>query len=183
MSNQLASQAFAVNEPELTLPLTNLILALQSSYVNNFPSALMVLGAQVLNTHYELVLDMAKGVPIALLFGDVQTGKTRVLEAALSLVGTQHSHILKRCADTRFLKICSQSTLGAVLDDLTESKSILEKIMLLFDGKPIIEASGERIKPRTSFIASTNMDCFQSLSKHQRLGCIHLSYLINNDHT
>ena len=121
----------------------------------------------MLNVHYEKVLKLSGGVPIGLLFGDVQTGKTKILEAALSLLGTQNTHILKKCSDANFVKICSQSTLGVVLDDLTDHRSILEKIMLLFDGKPI-EKNDERIQPRTSFLASVNMQCFESLAKHHR---------------
>lgn len=152
----------------LILPLRNLILAIQKCYINNFPSALMVLGAQVLNVHYEKILPLSRGIPIGMLFGDVQTGKTKILEAALSLLGTQNTHMLKKCSDNNFLKMCSQTTLGVVLDDLTDYKGILEKIMLLFDGKPI-ETNDERLHPRTSFLASVNMQCFDSLAKHYRL--------------
>ena len=79
--------------------LRNLIQAMQASYLNNFPSALLALGAQVLNLHYEMVLSVAGGVPVALLYGDVQCGKSRSMEAALSLLGTQRSHFLKRSPD------------------------------------------------------------------------------------
>lgn len=106
-----------------------------------------------------------------MLFGDVQSGKTRILEAALSLVGTQNTHLLKKCSDNNFLKLCAQTTLGVVLDDITDAKSIIEKIMFFFDGKPV-EVSEDRIKPRTSFLASANMDCFQNLAKHHRFVAI-----------
>ena len=149
-------------------PLRNLIIYIKNSYINNFPSALLVLGAQILNIHYEQLLPIAKGVPIGMLFGDVQSGKTRILEAALSLVGTQNTHLLKKCSDN---KICSQTTLGVVLDDITDANSIIEKIMFFFDGKPV-EIGEDRIKPRTSFLASANMECFQSLAKHYRFVAI-----------
>lgn len=160
---KLTSLAYPTNS--FILPLKALILAIQKCCINNFPSALMVLGAQILNVHYEKILPLSRGIPIGMLFGDVQTGKTKILEAALSLLGTQNSHMLKKCSDNNFLKMCSQSTLGVVLDDY---KGILEKIMLFFDGKPI-EANDERLQPRTSFLASVNMHCFESLAKHHRL--------------
>ncbi len=160
---KLASKALPTST--FILPLERLIRATKTSYINNFPSAL---GAQVLNVHYEQILPLSRGIPIGMLFGDVQTGKTKILEAALSMLGTQPSHMLKKCSDTNFLKICSYSTLGVALDDLTDSKSILEKIMLFFDGKPI-ETNEERLQPRTSFLASVNMNCFESLAKHNRL--------------
>ncbi len=66
-----------------------------------------------------------------------------------------------------------------VLDDLTDYKSILEKIMLFFYGKPV-ETNYERLQPRTSFLASVNMPCFESLAKHNRLVKLyHKSYHFN----
>ena len=146
----------------------NLILAMQKSYVNNFPSALLALGAQLLNLHYEcMVQQVADGVPIAVLYGDVQCGKSRAMQAALSLLGTQQSHFIKRCPDMKFMTITTQTTLGLVLDDPTDAKAICEKIMLLFDGNSI-EQHSSSVSPRTTFMTSLNMPCFTKLAKHHR---------------
>ena len=107
------------------------------------------------------------GVPAGVLYGDVQTGKSTAMEAALSLLGTQESHYRKRCSDVRFLRITSQTTLGLVLDDLTQANGLVEKIMILFDGKAV-ESGGETLKPRTSFMTALNMSCFNLLVKHHR---------------
>lgn len=159
---RLSSQAYTQSAPE---NLKKLILTIQTCYINNFPSALLVLGAHVLNIHYEQVLSISKGIAIGMLFGDIQTGKTKILEAALSLTGTRGTHMLKKCSDSSFFHMCAQTTLGLVLDDLTDAKSILEKIMFLYDGKPTNETEDV---PRTSFLASVNMPCFSSLAKHDR---------------
>lgn len=169
-SDNIACEAYAstVSPHDLNpAALTELVDALQESYCNNFPSALFVLGVHVLHVHYELLLQLVGGVPVGVLYGDVQTGKSTAMEAALSLLGTQESHYRKRCSDVCFLRITSQTTLGLVLDDLTEASGLVEKIMVLFDGKAI-EPGGETIKPRTSFMTALNMSCFKLLVKHHR---------------
>ena len=103
--------------------------ALQESYCNNFPSALFVLGVHALHVHYGLLVQLVGGVPAGVLYGDVQTGKSTAMEAALSLLGTQESHYRKRCSDVHFLRITSQTTLGLVLDDLTQAGGLIEKII------------------------------------------------------
>ena len=101
--------------------LTELVHTLHDSYCNNFPSALL---------HYELLLQLVGGVPLGVLYGDVQTGKSMAMEAALSLLGTKESHYHKRCSDVSFFRITSQTTLGLVLDDLTQAQSLVGKIIL-----------------------------------------------------
>lgn len=85
--------------------LKGLIRALEVSYQQNFPSALLVIGVQVLHLHYELLLHEVGGVPVGVLYGDVQTGKTTAMLSAQSLLGTQESHYRKRCSDGRFFSI------------------------------------------------------------------------------
>ena len=51
--------------------------------------------------------------------------------------------------------------------DPTNHTAISEKIMLLFDGKTI-EQNSVSLHPRTSFMTSINMPCFEKLAKHHR---------------
>ena len=125
--SDIACEAYA---SDVSPALTELVHALHDSYCNNFPSALFVLGVHLLHLHYELLLQLVGGVPVGVLYGDVQTGKSTAMEAALSLLGTQESHYRKRCSDVRFLQITSQTTLGLVLDDLTQAQSLVGKIIL-----------------------------------------------------
>ena len=160
--------ASTVSQYNLThTALVELLEALRGSYLSNFPSALLVLGVHTLHLHYEMLLQVAGGVPIGVLYGDVQTGKTTAMEAALSLLGTQASHYRKRCSDVRFFQMTAQTTLGLVLDDLTEAGGLVEKIMVLFDGKTV-DSGGILIKPRTSFMTALNMKQFKLLVKHHR---------------
>ena len=153
-----------------------LIDAVRMSYINNFPSALLTLGAQVLNVHYELVLQLAKGVPISLLYGDPGCGKTRIIELALSLLGTADSfHSIKSCSDGHFVKLCSRTTLGVAYDDESDPVKLSGKIMKLFEGKPVM-FEGNTIVPRTSFIAAVNRECFEVLVKQSRLSAYIIDY-------
>lgn len=113
------------------------------------------------------MLELAGGVPIAILYGDVQCGKSTIMETALALVGTSTSHILKSCTDLQLVRACCQSTLGLVLDDVTDYTKVLEKIMLFYDGKAIAYQGGT-IQPRTSFMVAVNHTAFNGLTQHPR---------------
>ncbi len=166
-SHKFASLACTTQDDSNGATLGRVVDAVKNGYLNNFPSAILALGCQVLNLHYENVLEFAGGVPIALLYGDVQCGKSKIMETALALVGTSTSHLLKSCTDLQLIRACCQSTLGLVLDDITDYTKLLEKIMLLFDGKPIAYKGGT-IQPRTSFMAAVNQEAFSGLAKHPR---------------
>ena len=140
---------------------------MQQAFLNNFPSCLLVLAAHLLNLHYESLLPVVGGIPIAILYGDVQCGKSTATKVCLSLTGTQDSHFLGHCPDVTFIRATTQTTLGLVLDDPTNHTTISEKIMLLFDGKTI-EQNSVSLHPRTSFMTSINMPCFEKLAKHHR---------------
>ena len=92
-SYKYASTANTIGVPysNSILAMNNMISALKQSYVNNFSAAMMVIGSQLLNLHFERLVKITGGVPIGLLYGDVQCGKTRIMECALSLLGTHNT--------------------------------------------------------------------------------------------
>ena len=162
------NMASKADEEQDVYVLKPLIKAVRTAYVNNFPSALLTLGAQVLNVHYERILQLERGVPIALLYGDVGCGKSRIIETALSLLGTADSfHSVKSCSDGQFVKICSRTTLGLAYYDEADAPRLSGKVMKLFEGKPIVY-EGAMTKPRTSFLAAVNRECFDVLVKQTR---------------
>ena len=93
--------------------------------------------------------------------------KTRIIEYVLSILGIQNTpHYLKRCLDMKFMTATEHhTTLGLVLDDITDHEAICEKILMVFDGKDV-EYHGVSVKPRTSFMASVNIPCFKKIVKH-----------------
>ncbi len=58
--------------------------------------------------------------------------------------------------------------LGLVLDDLTQVGGLIEKIVMLFDGKTV--ESEQSTKPRTSFMTALNMTQFKLFVKHHTEG-------------
>ena len=169
-SHKYASTSNTIGVPysESILAMRKMIIALKESYLNNFPAALMVIGSQLLNLHFERLLPVTGGVPVGLLYGDVQCGKTRIIEYVLSLLGIQNTpHYLKRCPDMKFMTATEHTTLNLVLDDITDHEAICEKILMVFDGKDV-EYHRVSITPRTSFMASVNIPCFKKIVKRHR---------------
>lgn len=148
--------------------LSDLIDTIRVSYINNFASALFTLGAQVLSVHYEMIQSLEEGVPVALLYGDIACGKSRILDACLSLMGTSDSdHSVKSCPDGQFIQLCSKTTLGVVYDDEDVPTRLTGKIMMVFDSISV-PYQGKMVKPRTSFLAAVNTECFEGVVKTPR---------------
>lgn len=84
--------------------LTAVVQALHVSYLNNFPPASLALGAQLLNLHFQQLLPVMKGVPIAVLYGAAACGKSTAMHTALSFLGTQSSHYIGHCPDVTFFE-------------------------------------------------------------------------------
>ena len=144
-----------------------LIRALHSCYTHNFPASLLVLGAEVLCLHYELLIQLTNQVPVTIVFGDVGQGKSRATRAALSLLGVHHSNYFHELTDSRILKITSNTTLGVVIDDPTDAHSVAEKIVQHFE-KSSHGSARMTFTPRTTFITSMNYRCLKQLAREQR---------------
>ena len=161
---QYVSCAQPESKPQVLVTLVN---ALEAVYEQNLPSALLVLGAQVVSLHYEMIKSCSGGVAATIVFGDVQSGKTRATRAGQSLLGISDSHYVKHTSDIELARITSKTTLGIVLDDPTDQRMLQEKLMLHYDGGKI-ESGGNTIRPRTTFVTSINLPCLESLSKSFR---------------
>ena len=67
------SNPIGLSYSETILAVRKMIIALEKSYLNNVSAALMVLGSQLLYLHFERLVPVTGGVPIELLYEDVQT--------------------------------------------------------------------------------------------------------------
>ena len=65
-TNNSACTAVCASLTEATLALSHLINSLKAVYLQNFPAALLMLGALVMCTHYEAIFDIAGQVPVIL---------------------------------------------------------------------------------------------------------------------
>ena len=93
-------------QPEPVQPdedaLTAVVQALHATYLNNFLPALLALGAQLINLHFQQLLPVMKGIPIAVLCGAAACGKSTAMHTALSLLGTQSTHFIGHSPDVSF---------------------------------------------------------------------------------
>ncbi len=121
---------------------------------------------KVLCVHYQQIMMEAHHVPATILFANVQWGKSLAEEAALSLMGVR-KQFFRHGTDIKMAELSSQTTLGFVLDDQSKPDSLAEKLLTHFEQRTVVSPLGTFI-PRTTFIASVNMDCLQKLSKHKR---------------
>ena len=143
--------------------LRRLIESLKVTYENNFPAALLTLGAQIMCTHYE-TLNKTGGfnVPATILHGDVSHGKSLASKAALSMLGIQANHFLTSITDTKSVQVTSCTTLGLVIDDPTDIREISEKIMYHFE-RGIAAKCKASYTPRCTFITSVNKELLVKL--------------------
>ena len=73
-------------------------------------------------------------VPVAIVYGDISCGESKILDACLSMTGTADSdHSVKSCPDGQFITLCSKTTLGLVYDDEDTPARLSGKIMKVYD--------------------------------------------------
>lgn len=99
---------------EAALALNNLVLALKEVHVQNYPAALLLLGAQMLSVHYDSIYAIAKQVPVTLAFGNVSLGKTRAAEAAHSILGLSKLFRISKITDKQANRLSCLSTQGGI---------------------------------------------------------------------
>ena len=104
-----------------------LIEALHMCYLNNFTAAPLVLGAQLLNTHFERIKVITEGVAIAIVYGAAGCRNAASMLVVLSTVETQHTYFIGYCPDITFFQMTTKKTLGITLDDPIDVKTIYEK--------------------------------------------------------
>ena len=144
--------------------LRKLITCLQATYEENFPAAILMLGAQVICTHYEALNEIASDgcVPATILHGDISHGKSLATKAGLSMLGIQNSHFLSSASNNRIIQVTSSTTLGVVLDDPSDVKEISEKILYHFE-RGISTTCKGTYTPRSTFISSVNKELLAKL--------------------
>lgn len=143
--------------------LRRLIINIKATYEENFPAALLTLGAQIMCTHYETFNKAGSfKVPATILHGDVSHGKSLASKAALSMLGIQDNHFLTSITDTKSVQVTSSTTLGLVIDDPSDIKEISEKIMYHFE-RGIAAKCKASYTPRCTFITSINKELLVKL--------------------
>lgn len=146
-----------------TLALSNLVWALKDVHQQNFPAALLLLGAQVMSMFYEQILAIAGQVPATLAFGKVCLGKTKAAEAAQSILGLCKGFRPSKITDKHATRLSVLSTLGFLIDDPSMPSEFCEKILLHFD-KGLSSSCASSYEPRCTFTTTLNMKCFEAFA-------------------
>ena len=146
--------------------LRRLIKALNPVQQQNFSAALLMLGSQVLCTHYEGIMECPIGgqVPATIAYGDIGLGKSLCAEAAQSMLGLPSQYRPSKITDTQATKFATQTTLGFVIDDPSDANEIAEKYLVYFE-KGTRSSSSSTMEPKCTFITTMNMKCFESLAR------------------
>jgi len=143
--------------------LQNLIEALKAVHKQNFPAALLVLGAQMLCAHYEKIHAIAGQVPATLVYGNISLGKTKAVEAAQSIFGMCSKFRMSKTTDKQATRLASQSSLGFLLDDPSNPGEFSEKVLIHFEKGHVMSCVAS-YQPRCTFMATLNMECFKLFS-------------------
>ena len=148
---------------EATLALRNLVQALRDVHAQNFPAALLLLGAQMLSVHYDAIFMIDKQVPATLAFGNISLGKTRAAEAAHSILGLAKTFRVNKITDKQANRLVSLSTLGFLLDDPSSPGEFAEKVLIHF-AKGSDSSCSAYYEPKCTFTATLNMKCFEAFA-------------------
>ena len=97
--------------------LHSLIEVLHMIMRHNFPASLMVLGCVCMALHYHTIVDTNGECPAPFVCGDVGTGKSVALRAALSMFGVHKSRFYSHGTREKCLLLLSQSTFPVGIDD------------------------------------------------------------------
>jgi len=144
--------------------LVKLVKHLKQTYEDNYPAALLTLGAQIMSVHYEALFeDGGYNVPVTLLHGEVSHGKSLATRAALSMIGTQESHFLTGISDSKSTQLTSVTSLGIVIDDPSDVKEISEKILYFYDKGTQAKCNSSHT-PKCTFISSINEELLLKLT-------------------
>jgi len=73
---------------------------LKAKNEDNYPAAIITLGAQIMSVHYESLFEAGYNVPATLLHGEISHGKSLATKAALSTLGIQDTHFRTGISDS-----------------------------------------------------------------------------------
>lgn len=148
---------------EAILAIKELVAASKHVYRQNFPAALLMMGAQMMCMHYEHIHELAGQVPVSLAFGPVSLGKSLAATAAQSIIGLSGKYRMAKISDRQALRIASKSTLGFLLDDPSSPSEFAEKVLLHFE-KGIQTSCSATYQPRCTFMATLNLNCIEAFA-------------------
>jgi len=126
LSSFLANQDLqhTIQVPLSEVPLKSALQLLEKMMGFNFIPSVFTLASALLNCHYEYFQTKLGICPVVVLVGDPQSGKTTSLRVAAALTGNPTSDQFSDVTDAYAAKRLSETTMGMIIDDSSNSKSV-----------------------------------------------------------
>ena len=169
------SQAIEIKDTLTTDGLHPLIEALNIVMQHNFVPTLMALGSTGLCMHYKTLVDRNGECFAPLICGDVGTGKSMALRAALSLFGSHRSRFYSRGTREKLLQHLSHSTFPIGIDDPQKPDAIGELMVDLFNGAKSTTITHGDIQPMSTGIITANFDLAHKKKDEAQL--LHINFI------
>ena len=108
--------AWLMIEPMLTYWFKKLWEAIEVASQHNAAAALFIFGAVAMSFHFQTLVELKWGVPIVVLYGEPDVGKTTIANAAMSILGIEAGSFRGLYREF-FIHLASQTSLGLLYDD------------------------------------------------------------------
>lgn len=145
-------------EPSLsTTSLPPLLEVLKKHLAHNYYPAMLFMGAGILSLHYQEFIERLRYCPIPLACGESGTGKTTILEAALSLMGARETRVYSKATREKIFDMCCECAGIPLGVDDPHSKADINKLLVdLYNGKKgATVGKGER-QPSSTIMITAN---------------------------
>ena len=147
---------------------SKMIDLLETCTEHNFMSCLLALGCFVQSFHYTSIVRLFGGCPITVLRGPPETGKSKTILCALSLIGSTVSSYYVKGTNAYFIDRSAESTLPYGIDDpllkgtaassKTNCLDLKEVIVDLYNGAKSANATEGSKTPLSVPFVATNFD-------------------------
>ena len=150
--------AVCIPHPLSTDGLLPLIEAITVITKHNSAAALMVLGSACMALHYKTIIEVNGECPAPFICGNVGTGKSLALRAALSLLGCHKSRFYSRGTREKYAPLLGKSTFPLGIDDPQKVDTIGELMVDLFNGGKSMTVAHGDIEPMSSGVITANFN-------------------------
>ena len=143
--------------------LVNLWDCIQTVTQHNAKAALFTFGSVAMNLHFQTIVEYKGGAPIVVLYGEPDTGKTSVANAAMSCLGVEACMFRGLCREY-FLHLAQQTSLVLFYDNPNHVQEIESIIVDFYNGMTRGSFKRGFETPRCGFMLACNF----TLGKIQR---------------
>lgn len=100
---------------------------------HNSEAVLFTFGAIAMNVHFQTLVEFKGGVPIVVLYGELNVGKTTIANAAMSALGIKACRF-RGMHQEYFVYLAAQTLLGLMYDDPNKIQEVEDIIINFYNG-------------------------------------------------